>query len=397
MDYLGLDDDERVIAETAAAFAEKRLAPYALEWDATKHFPTDALREAAELGMAAIYCSEEVGGSGLRRLDAVRIFEHLSAADPTTAAFLSIHNMCAWMVDTYGTDEQRKTWVPRLASMDAIASYCLTEPGAGSDAAALRTRAVRDGDHFVLDGVKQFISGAGASDVYVVMARTGEDGPKGISTFIVEKGTPGLSFGADEQKMGWNAQPTAQVILEGARVPAENMLGGPEGEGKGFSIAMNGLNGGRLNIAACSLGGAQTAYEKAASYVADRQAFGGSLIDEPTIRFALADMATALQTSRLMLWRAATALDENHPDKVELCAMAKLHVTEACYEVADKALQLHGGYGYLNEYGLEKIVRDLRVHRILEGTNEIMRVVIGRAVAGRARGAAESGRARASA
>lgn len=389
MDYLGFDDDERVIAETAAAFAEKRLAPYALEWDAGKHFPTDALREAAELGMAAIYCREDVGGSGLRRLDAVRIFEHLAAADPTTAAFLSIHNMCAWMVDTYGTDEQRKTWVPRLASMDAIASYCLTEPGAGSDAAALRTKAVRrsgpGGDHYVLDGVKQFISGAGSSDVYVVMARTGEDGPRGISAFVVEKDTPGLSFGPDEHKMGWNAQPTAQVIFEGARVPAANLLGGTEGEGKGFGIAMNGLNGGRLNIAACSLGGAQTAYDKAVSYLADRQAFGGALLDEPTIRFTLADMATALQTSRLLLWRAAAALDADHPDKVELCAMAKLHVTEACYQVADQALQLHGGYGYLNEYGLEKIVRDLRVHRILEGTNEIMRVVIGRAAAGRAR------------
>lgn len=385
MDYFGLNDDERVIAETAAAFAEKRLAPHALDWDATKHFPTDVLREAAELGMAALYCQEEVGGSGLRRLDAVRIFEQLSTADPTVAAFLSIHNMCAWMVDTYGTLEQRKTWVPRLASMDAIASYCLTEPGAGSDASALRTKAVRNGDHYVLDGVKQFISGAGESDVYVVMARTGDEGPRGISTFVVEKDTPGLSFGANELKMGWNAQPTAQVVFEGARVPADAMLGGPDGEGTGFGIAMNGLNGGRLNIAACSLGGAQAAHDKAASYLADRQAFGGALLDEPTVRFTLADMATALQTSRTLLWRAASALDDNHPDKVELCAMAKRYVTDACYEVADQALQLHGGYGYLREYGLEKIVRDLRVHRILEGSNEIMRVVIGRAVAGRAR------------
>jgi len=385
MDYFGLDDDERVIAETAAAFAEKRLAPYALEWDSTHHFPVDALREAAELGMAAIYCREDAGGSGLRRIDAVRIFEQLATADPTVAAFLSIHNMCAWMVDSFGTHEQRKSWVPKLASMEAIASYCLTEPGAGSDASALRTRAVREGDHYVLNGVKQFISGAGASDVYVVMARTGGEGPRGISTFIVEKGTPGLSFGANEQKMGWHAQPTAQVIFENARVPAENMLGGPEGEGTGFSIAMNGLNGGRINIAACSLGGAQAAHDKAARYVADREAFGGALIDEPTIRFTLADMATALQTSRALLWRAATALDADHPDKVELCAMAKRYVTDACFEVADQALQLHGGYGYLNEYGLEKIVRDLRVHRILEGTNEIMRVVIGRAQAARAR------------
>jgi alkylation response protein AidB-like acyl-CoA dehydrogenase len=388
MDYFGLVDDERVIAETAAAFAEKRIAPYALEWDATKHFPTDVLREAAELGMAAIYCSEDVGGSGLRRLDGVRIFEQLAAADPTVAAFLSIHNMCTWMVDTYGTAEQRKALVPRLASMELIASYCLTEPGAGSDASALRTRAVRDGDHYVLDGVKQFISGAGASDVYVVMARTGGEGPRGISAFVVEKDTPGVSFGADELKMGWNAQPTAQVVFEGARVPVDAMLGGHDGEGTGFGIAMNGLNGGRINIAACSLGGAQAAYDKAVAYLADRQAFGMTLLDEPTIRFTLADMATTLEASRNMLWRAATALDDSHPRKVELCAMAKRYVTDACYDVADQALQLHGGYGYLREYGLEKIVRDLRVHRILEGTNEIMRVVVGRAEAARGRASA---------
>ncbi|WP_454793372.1 isobutyryl-CoA dehydrogenase [Mycolicibacterium lutetiense] len=382
-DPYSLSEDDRVITDTAAAFAEKRIAPYALEWDETHHFPTDVLREAAELGMGAIYCGEDAGGSGLRRLDAVRIFEQLAAADPTLAAFLSIHNMCAWMVDSFGTEEQRKTWVPRLASMEAIASYCLTEPGAGSDAAALRTRAVRDGDDWVLDGVKQFISGAGSSDMYVVMARTGAEGPKGISAFVVEKDAPGLSFGAQEQKMGWNAQPTAQVIFEGVRVPAEALLGGTEGTG--FGIAMNGLNGGRINIAACSLGGAQAAYDKTLSYLADRKAFGGALLDEPTIRFTLADMATGLETSRNMLWRAASALDANHPDKVTLCAMAKRYVTDTCYEVADQALQLHGGYGYLREYGLEKIVRDLRVHRILEGTNEIMRVVIGRSEAARTR------------
>ena len=388
MSFMTLDDDERVIVDTAAAFAAKRLAPHALEWDKTKHFPVDVLRESAELGMAAIYCGEDVGGSGLKRLDAVRIFEQLAIADPVIAAFISIHNMCAWMIDTYGTPEQRKSWIPRLASMELIASYCLTEPGAGSDAAALRTKAVRDGDHYVLDGVKQFISGAGTSDVYVVMARTGGEGPRGISAFIVEKGTPGLSFGANEEKMGWNSQPTAQVILEGVRVPAEAMLGGPEGEGGGFGIAMNGLNGGRLNIAACSLGGGQAAYDRAARYVVDRHAFGGALIDEPTVRFTLAEMATALETSRLMLWRAATALDTGAEDKVTLCAMAKLYVTDSCYDVADRALQLLGGYGYLREYGLEKIVRDLRVHRILEGTNEIMRVVIGRAEASRVRASA---------
>jgi alkylation response protein AidB-like acyl-CoA dehydrogenase len=296
--------------------------------------------------------------------------------------------MCAWMVDTFGTGEQRKSWLPRLASMEAIASYCLTEPGAGSDAGALRTKAVRDGSDYVLDGVKQFISGAGSSDVYIVLARTGADGPRGISAFVVENGSRGLSFGAQEQKMGWNAQPTAQVIMDGVRVPADAMLGGADGEGTGFGIAMNGLNGGRINIAACSLGGAQSAHDKASGYLADREAFGGSLLDEPTIRFTLADMATVLQASRTLLWRAATALDDNDAEKVELCAMAKLFVTDACYDVADQALQLHGGYGYLTEYGLEKIVRDLRVHRILEGTNEIMRVVIGRAEAARARASA---------
>ena len=394
MDYFGLDSDERVIAETAAAFAERRLAPFALEWEAAKHFPVDEMREAAELGMAAIYCQEDAGGSGLRRLDGVRIFEQLAVADPTVAAFLSIHNMCTWMVDTYGTAEQRKNLVPRLASMELIASYCLTEPGAGSDASALRTKAVRDGDEYVLDGVKQFISGAGASDAYVVMARTGSDGPRGISAFVVERDTPGVSFGAAEDKMGWHAQPTAQVVFEGVRVSVDAMLGGADGEGTGFAIAMNGLNGGRINIAACSLGGAQAAYDKAVAYLADREAFGITLLDEPTIRFTLADMATTLESSRNLLWRAAAALDANHPDKVELCAMAKRYVTDACFNVADQALQLHGGYGYLREYGLEKIVRDLRVHRILEGTNEIMRVVIGRAAAGRARnGAGATGRA----
>ena len=391
MQFFTLDDDERVITETAAAFAAKRLAPYALEWDASHHFPVDELREAAQLGMAAIYCRDDVGGSALRRLDGVRIFEQLAMADPTTAAFLSIHNMCAWMIDSFGTDEQRKAWVPRLAPMDVIASYCLTEPGAGSDAGALSTRAVKQGGDYVLNGVKQFISGAGASDVYVVMARTGgpeKPGPRGISAFIVDKDTAGLSFGAQEEKMGWNAKPTAQVIFDDVRVPAEAMLGGADGEGAGFGIAMNGLNGGRINIAACSLGGAQAAFDKAASYLCHRQAFGAALLDEPTIRFTLADMATALQSSRMLLWRAAVALDSDDADKVALCAMAKRYVTDACYDVADKALQLHGGYGYLREYGLEKIVRDLRVHRILEGTNEIMRVVIGRAQAARVRASA---------
>jgi alkylation response protein AidB-like acyl-CoA dehydrogenase len=387
MRFTALDDDERVLGETVAAFADKRLAPYALEWDAAKHFPTDVLREAAELGMAAIYCRDDVGGSGLRRLDAVRIFEQLSEADPTTAAYLSIHNMCAWMIDSFGTEEQRKAWVPQLASMDLIASYCLTEPGAGSDAGALRTHAVEDSatGEYVLNGVKQFISGAGSADVYVVMARTSDDGTRGISTFIVEKDAAGLSFGAQEEKMGWNAQPTAQVVFDDVRVPAEAMLGGADGQGAGFGIAMKGLNGGRINIAACSLGGSQSAFDKAARYLADREAFGSVLLDEPTVRFTLADMATTLEASRTLLWRAASALDNADPDRVELCAMAKRYVTDACFDVADQALQLHGGYGYLREYGLEKIVRDLRVHRILEGTNEIMRMVIGRAETKRVR------------
>ena len=376
-----LTDDERVIVDTAAAFAAKRIAPFALEWDEAKHFPVDELREAAGLGMGAIYCDEQFGGSGLSRVDGVRIFTALAAADPTTAAFLSIHNMATWMVDCYGTDEQRAQWVPRMASMELIASYCLTEPAAGSDAAALSTRAVADGDEYVLTGVKQFISGAGTSDVYIVMARTGSDGAGGISTFIVENGTPGLSFGAQERKMGWHAQPTAQVVFDGVRVPAANLVGGPDAVGTGFRIAMNGLNGGRLNIAACSLGGAQEALDRSLRYLDEREAFGGKLIDEPTIRFALADMATDLEASRGLLLRAAAALDTDDPDKVTLCAMAKRFVTDHCHAIADQALQLHGGYGYLHDYGLEKIVRDLRVNRILEGTNEIMRVVVGRALA----------------
>lgn len=379
-----LSADEQIIVDTAADFARKRLAPNSLDWEERRHFPVDEMREAASLGMAAIYTREDVGGSGLRRLDGVRIFTELAKGDPVTAAFLSIHNMCTWMIDSYGTDEQRKEWVPQLVGMDKVASYCLTEPAAGSDAAALSTKAVRDGDDYVLNGVKQFISGGGASDVYVVMARTGADGPKGISAFIVEKGTAGLSFGAPEKKMGWHNQPTAQVIFEDVRVPAANMLGGPEGEGIGFRVAMNGLNGGRLNIAACSLGGARFAYEAARTYVNHREAFGHKLIEEPTIRFALADMATGLETSKLMLWRAAAALDDDHPDKVELCAMAKRYVTDTCFAVADQALQLHGGYGYLTEFGVEKIVRDLRVNRILEGANEIMRMVVGRAEAAKA-------------
>ncbi|GED98881.1 acyl-CoA dehydrogenase family protein [Gordonia crocea] len=383
MPYPRLDDDDRLIVDAARGFAQKRLAPNSLKWDADHHFPVAEMKEAAELGMAAIYTREDVGGAGLRRLDGVRIFEELAKGDPVTAAFLSIHNMCTWMVDCYGTAEQRERWVPGLATMESMASYCLTEPSVGSDAAALATSARADGDGYVLRGTKQFISGGGVSDVYVVMARTGDTGARGISAFIVEKDAPGLSFGPPEEKMGWHNQPTAQVIFDDVRVSADALIGGPDGVGAGFSMAMNGLNGGRINIAACSLGGAQAAYDAALAYTADREAFGTPLIGEPTIRATLADMATSLEVSRLMLWRAAEALDNGDPDKVELCAMAKRFVTDTCFTVADQALQLHGGYGYLHETGVEKIVRDLRVNRILEGTNEIMRMVIGRAEAAR--------------
>ncbi|SDE46806.1 isobutyryl-CoA dehydrogenase [Rhodococcus tukisamuensis] len=376
-----LTDDERAICDTARDFAAECLAPNAVEWDQTKHFPVDVLRKAAALGMGGIYIREDVGGSGLTRLDAVRIFEQLATGDPSLAAYVSIHNMVTWMIDSYGTDEQRHQWVPGLCSMDQLGSYCLTEPGAGSDAAALSTKAVRDGDEYVLTGVKQFISGAGTSDVYVVMARTGAAGPKGISAFVVPRESAGLSFGANEKKMGWNAQPTRQVILDEVRVPAANLLGN---EGDGFKIAMSGLNGGRLNIAACSVGGAQAALGKAVDYLAQRKAFGEALLGSQALQFQLADMRTELEAARTLLWRAAAALDENAPDKVELCAMAKRFATDTGFEVANRALQMHGGYGYLAEYGLEKIVRDLRVHQILEGSNEIMRVVIARAVVGSA-------------
>lgn len=376
-----LNDDERAITEMARDFADEYLAPNALEWDEQKHFPVDVLRKAGSLGMGGIYIGEDVGGSGLRRLDAVRIFEQLATGCPAIAAYISIHNMVAWMIDNYGDAEQRNQWLPRLTSMEWLGSYALTEPGVGSDAAALSTKAVRDGDDYLLTGVKQFISGAGSTDVYVIMARTGDAGSRGISAFIVPADTPGISFGANEKKMGWNAQPTRQVILDNARVPAANMLGA---EGNGFRIAMNGLNGGRLNIAACSLGGGQAALEKSVAYLAQRKAFNSRLLDNPALQFQLADMRTSLEAARTLLWRAAAALDADADDKVELCAMAKRFTTDAGFEVANKALQMHGGYGYLAEYGVEKIVRDLRVHQILEGTNEIMRVVVARSVVGAA-------------
>ncbi|WP_028479173.1 acyl-CoA dehydrogenase family protein [Nocardia sp. CNY236] len=374
-----LDDAEKAIRDTARGFADEYLAPNALDWDQRGHFPIDVLRKAGPLGLGGISVRSDVGGSGLRRLDAVRIFEQLATGCPTIAAYISIHNMAAWMIDHYGDDDQRRRWLPSLTRMEQLGSYALTEPGVGSDAAALSTKAVRDGDDYVVNGVKQFISGAGATDVYIVMARTSDAGARGISAFIVPADTPGLSFGANEKKMGWKAQPTRQVIFTDARVPAANRLGA---EGDGFRIAMNGLNGGRLNIAACSVGGAQAALDKTVPYLAERHAFGAPLSTNQALQFDLADMRTGLEAARTLLWRAAAALDADAADKVELCAMAKRFATDAGFDVANKALQLHGGYGYLVEYGVEKIVRDLRVHQILEGTNEIMRVVVARSVVG---------------
>lgn len=375
----GLDEDQAAIQEMAQNFAREHIAPHALDWDARKHFPVATLRAAAALGMAAITVREDVGGSALSRVDASLIFEALGQGCPTVAAFLSIHNLSSWIIDAFGSEAQRRHWLPSLARMDTIASYCLTEAGSGSDAAALRTRAVRDGDDYVLTGEKQFISGAGASDLYLVMARTGGEGAKGVSAILVEKGTPGLSFGADERKMGWNAQPTRAVRFDQCRVPVENRLGA---EGEGFRFAMAGLDGGRLNIAACALGGAQSALDRTLAYLGDRRAFGQKLSDFQALQFRLADMATELEVARAFLRHAAAALDAKAPEATKLCAMAKRHVTDAAFHVANEALQLHGGYGYLAEYGIEKIVRDLRVHQILEGTNEIMRVIVARALLG---------------
>ena len=383
MTAFSLTEDQIAIRDMAQDFAAETLAPHAARWDEEKHFPIEEMRAAAALGMGGIYIRDDVGGSGLSRLDAALIFEALSTGCPTVAAYISIHNMCAWMIDRYGSDEQRQKYLPKLCSMEHLASYCLTEPGAGSDAAALKTKAVRDGDHYVLDGQKQFISGAGVSDIYVVMVRTGEAGASGISTIVVEKDTPGLSFGANEKKMGWNAQPTRAVIFENCRVPVANRIGP---EGIGFKIAMAGLDGGRLNIGACSIGGAQGALDKALGYAQERKAFGARIADFQALQFKLADMATELEAARTFLWRAAAALDEKTPDATRLCAMAKRVATDTGFEVANQALQIHGGYGYLADYGIEKIVRDLRVHQILEGTNEVMRMIVARSLVGRAKG-----------
>ena len=370
-----LTEDQQALVETTLDFAQDHLAPHALDWDRDKHFPVDVLRKAAGLGLGGVYVREESGGSGLTRADGVLVFETLASGCPSLAGYLSIHNMVAWMIDRHGDDAQRERWLPRLCAMDDLSSYCLTEPGAGSDAAALTSRAVRDGDGWLLTGVKQFISGAGASQLYVVMARTGGEGADGVSAFLVDKDDAGLSFGPNERKMGWNAQPTRQVVLDGVHLPADRLLGR---EGEGFRIAMSGLNGGRIGIAACSLGGARSALDRSLTHLADREAFGQRLLDAQALRFRLADMATELTAARALVQQAAQALDRGDPQAPYLCAMAKRFATDTGYSVADRALQLHGGYGYLSEYGIEKIVRDLRVHQILEGTNEIMRVIVAR-------------------
>jgi alkylation response protein AidB-like acyl-CoA dehydrogenase len=373
----GLTEDQEAFRQAARDFAEGEMMPRAQHWDEDEVFPVETLRAAADLGFAGIYVGDDVGGSALTRLDAALIFEELSAACPSTAAYISIHNMAAWMIDTFGNEEQRKRWLPDLTSMRRFASYCLTEPGAGSDAASLRTRAERDGDHYVLNGSKAFISGGGVSDVYVVMVRTGGPGPKGISCMVVDKDTPGFSFGKQEKKLGWKSQPTAALIFEDCRVPAVNLIGA---EGDGFKIAMKGLDGGRLNIGACSLGGARRCLELAIEYTGQRSQFGQTIASFQNTQFQLADMATELEAARLMLHHAAWSLDAKSPEATVQCAMAKRLATDTGFSVVDRALQLFGGYGYVKEYPIERYLRDLRVHRILEGTNEIMRVIVGRSL-----------------
>ena len=368
-------EERAAILGAVREFAETELAPFAAERDEKHLFPRAALLTAGELGLGGIYVREESGGTGLSRVDTVAIFEELAKGDPTIAAYISIHNMVAWMIDTYGDDAQRERWLPALVPMRGLGSYCLTEPGAGSDAAAIATSAIRDGDEYVLTGVKQFISGAGEAAVYIVMARTGKRGSHGISAFLVPGDAERLSFGASEKKMGWHAQPTRQVILDEVRVPASSMLGS---EGQGFAIAMSALNGGRLNIAACSIGGAEWALQRAVQYVHERFTFGEPLADKQSILFALADMRTDLHAARLLVRDGAEAVDARAADATERCAMAKRFATDAGFEVANRALQLHGGYGYLQDYGIERVVRDLRVHQLLEGTNEIMRLIVGR-------------------
>lgn len=381
MDYsVGLNEDQVAFQETALDFANNELYPNAERWDREKIFPQDVLRQAAELGFGGVYVREDVGGSGLGRKDAAIIFEALARGCVSTTAYLTIHNMCCWMVDRFGSEAQRQQWLPQLVTMDNFASYCLTEPGAGSDAANLSTKAVKKGDKYYLSGEKAFISGGGRSDVYLVMARTGGPGPDGISCFLVPDGSPGLSFGKNLDKLGWNSQPTAPVIMEDCEVPAENMIGG---EGEGFRIAMQGLDGGRINIGTTSLGGAATCLELATDHMSQRKQFGKSLDQFQYLQFKVADMATDLTAARLMVLQAAEMLDNKHPSATVYCAMAKRFATDVGFQVCDQALQLHGGYGYIKEYAPERYLRDVRVHQILEGTNEIMRLIIARSVLGR--------------
>ena len=374
-----LSEQQRAIKDTARAFAHGEMMPLARQWDEEEVFPADTLRQAAALGFGGIYVSADLGGSALSRLDAALIFEELAQGCPSTAAYISIHNMVAWMIDAYGAGDLRERLLPDLCSMAKFASYCLTEPDSGSDAASLKTRAVRESDHYVLDGNKAFISGGGRSDVYIVMARTGEGGPSGISCFLVENGTPGLSFGAKEKKLGWHSQPTAMVILEGCRIPVANRIGA---EGQGFKIAMRALDGGRLNIAACSLGGAQFCLDRTVTYMKERKQFGTRLADFQALGFRIADFATAIEAARLMLHRAASALDLGDPNATRLAAMAKRLATDTGFDVVNGCLQLHGGYGYLRDHPIERVLRDLRVHQILEGTNEVMRVIVSRDMLG---------------
>jgi alkylation response protein AidB-like acyl-CoA dehydrogenase len=375
MSQFDLTEEQRQIQEMARQFTADAITPHAAEWDEKHIFPRDTIRQAAELGFGSIYVSEESGGIGLGRLEAALIMEAMAYGDPSTSAFISIHNMASWMIDRFGSPEVKQKYLPSMTTMERMGSYCLTEPGSGSDAAALKTRAVKDGGDYVVSGSKAFISGAGENEVYVAMVRTGQDGPKGISCLVIEKDMPGVSFGAPERKLGWHSQPTAQVNFDEVRVPVENLVGA---EGEGFRIAMMGLDGGRLNIGACSLGGAQRCLDQAVAYTKERKQFGSAIADFQATQFTLADMETELQAARMLLYAAAVKVTENAPDKSKFAAMAKRLATDTGSSVVDRALQLHGGYGYLMDYPIERFWRDLRVHSILEGTNQIMRMIIGR-------------------
>jgi len=375
MTQYDLTEDQLAIQEMAQRFTADAITPHAAEWDEAHHFPRDVVKAAAELGFGAIYVSEESGGIGLGRLEAALIMEAMAYGCPSTSAFISIHNMASWMIDTFGSADVKGRYLPDMVTCERLGSYCLTEPGSGSDAAALKTKAVRDGDHYVVSGSKAFISGGGENEIYVTMVRTGADGPKGISCLVIDKDMPGVSFGAQEKKLGWRSQPTAQVNFDGVRVPVANLVGQ---EGEGFKIAMSGLDGGRLNIGACSLGGAQRCLDEAIAYTRERRQFGQRIVDFQATQFTLADMETELQAARTLLYAAAAKVTAGAPDKTRFAAMAKRLATDTGSAVVDRALQLHGGYGYLQDYPVERFFRDLRVHRILEGTNEIMRVIIAR-------------------